>query len=370
MAYTDIDDPSEYFQTLLYTGNGASSRALVNDGNSDLQPDFVWIKDRSAAYHHILGDSTRGSAKKLASDGSYDENDSTELNTSYGYADTFNTDGFTTGGGSTQVNKSSNNYVAWQWKANGGTTASNTDGSITSTVQANTDAGVSILTYSANATGSATVGHGLGTTPAVVILKKRSGTGDGNWMVGHKAYVGNAAENIALDGTGALATADDAAGSTWNRTAFTSTVFTLGDGQAGDWTGRTNRSGYSMLAYCFAEKKGYSKFGSYIGNGNANGTFVHLGFKPAWVLVKATGVAQSWQLSDSTRSPFNVINDRLSPNSAAGTAESISWIDFTSNGFKLRHGDVAWNGSGGTYIYMAFAEHPFVSSKGVPTTAR
>ena len=134
---------------------------------------------------------------------------------------------------------SSRTLVDWFWKANGGTTSSNTDGSITSTVQANTTAGFSILTYSANATAGATVGHGLGTTPSVVILKKRSGTGDGNWMVGHKAYVGNAAENVALDGTGYPVAADDAAGSTWNRTAFTSTVFTLGDGQAGDWTGKT-----------------------------------------------------------------------------------------------------------------------------------
>ena len=165
MSYTNgLDDPSAFFQTALWTGNGASSRALVNDGNSNLQTDFVWIKDRSAGYHHILGDSTRGSAKKLTSDGSYAENQSGELNTSYGYVDTFDTNGFTLGGGSLQVNKSSNSYVAWQWKANGGTTASNTDGSITSTVQANTTAGFSIVTYTG--TGSAaTVGHGLGGTP-------------------------------------------------------------------------------------------------------------------------------------------------------------------------------------------------------------
>ena len=363
MAYTDIDDPSAYFQTLLYTGNGADDRALVNDGNSDLQPDWIWFKERNSTSVHQVLDSSRGVNKALSpNDNGADE--------TYAYLSSFDSNGFTFDQSDGSTNENTNTFVAWQWKANGGTTASNTDGSITSTVQANTDAGVSILTYSANATGGATVGHGLGTTPAVVILKKRSGTGDGNWMVGHKAYVGNAAENIPLDGTGALSTADDAAGSTWNRTAFTSTVFTLGDGQAGDWTGRTNRSGYTMLAYCFAEKQGYSKFGSYIGNGSTDGTFVYTGFKPAWVLVKTVDVAQSWQLSDSTRSPFNVINDRLSPNSQAGTAESISWIDFTSNGFKLRHGDVAWNGSGGTYIYMAFAEHPFVSSTGVPTTAR
>jgi hypothetical protein len=308
----------------------------------------------------MLYDSTRGVTKDLRSDTTAADNTNTEG------LQAFNSDGFQIGT-LQNVNFNTKTMVAWQWKANGGTTASNTDGSITSTVQANTDAGFSIVTYSANATAGATVGHGLGTTPAVVILKKRSGTGDGEWMVGHKAYVGNTVENITLDGTGALSTADDAVGSTWNRTAFTSTVFTLGDGQAGDWTGRTNRSGYSMLAYCFAEKQGYSKLGSYIGNGNANGTFVYTGFKPAWVMCKSTASTSDWYIYDNKREGYNVDNDHLLANSTAVEATADE-IDMLSNGFKLR---IATDPNvAEAYIYMAFAEHPFVSSEGVPTTAR
>jgi hypothetical protein len=173
-----------------------------------------------------------------------------------------------------------------------GRTSSNTDGSITSTVQANTTAGFSIVTYTGNATAGATVGHGLGTTPALIILKSRSSAD--NWMVGHKDYVGNPAENLQLDSTSALSTADDQQGSTWYRTPFTSTVFTLGDGQLGDWTGRTNGSGKSIIGYCFAPIEGYSKFGKYTGNGSTNGTFIYTGFRPAFVIIKRTNTTGQW----------------------------------------------------------------------------
>ena len=361
MAYTTIDDPSAYFHTQLYTGDGSSSNAITNDANAgDFKPDWIWIKNRTTAVNHVLHDSSRGASKRLYSNAT--DAESTTSNFS-----SFDTDGFTFGGSGQSYNDSSKNYVAWQWKANGGTTSSNTDGSITSTVQANTTAGFSILTYSANATAGATVGHGLGTTPSVVILKKRSGTGDGNWMVGHKAYVGNAAENVALDGTGVPVAADDTAGSTWNRTAFTSTVFTLGDGQAGDWTGRTNRSGYTMVAYCFAEIKGYSKFGSYTGNGSTDGVFIYTGFKPAWVMFKRTSQTESWVIADNKRDTDNPVGNFLLADSNAAEGSGVVY-DFLSNGIKIR--DASQNESSATYIYLAFAEHPFVSSKGVPVTAR
>jgi len=369
MAYTTIDDPSAYFNTLLYTGDGSDGRAITNSANAgNFQPDWLWYKERSSTSEHRAFDSSRGASKRLEPNNTNAEATDTTNHQS------FDSNGFTIGNsGSTNAN--GDTYVAWQWKANGGTTSSNTDGSITSTVQANTTAGFSILTYSANATAGATVGHGLGTTPSVVILKKRSGTGDGNWMVGHKAYVGNAAENVALDGTGVPVAADDTAGSTWNRTAFTSTVFTLGDGQAGDWTGRTNRSGYTMVAYCFAEIKGYSKFGSYTGNGNADGTFVYTGFKPAWVMIHRTDSSgENWQMFDNKRDGFNngsSSNKMLKANvSETEDSNSTGFLDLLSNGFKIRESAARHNASGGTYIYMAFAEHPFVSSKGVPVTAR
>ena len=365
MAYTTIDDPSEYFQTALYTGNGASSRALTNDGNSNLQPDWVWIKDRSAAFHHILGDSSRGSAKKLASDGNYAENDSSELNTSYGYVDTFNTDGFTTGGGSTQVNKSSNNYVAWQWKANGGSTTTNdasstSVGTIDSVYQANTTAGFSIVTYTGT-TSAGTIAHGLGAVPKMIIIKNRD-DGAENWAVYHAGIASDAeTDYLYLDTTNAAA--DDA--NLFNDTAPTSTVFSIGT------SGVVNQA-EAHIAYCFAEKQGYSKFGSYIGNGNANGAFVYTGFKPALIIIKRTDSADHWQIQDIKRHGSNGENSRLQPNDSSAEATNSTWtsMDFLSNGFKQRYTDSIMNVSSGTYIYIAFAEHPFVSSKGVPTTAR
>ena len=360
MAYTTIDDPSEYFQTALYTGNGASSRALTNDGNSNLQPDWVWIKDRSAAFHHILGDSSRGSAKKLASDGNYAENDSSELNTSYGYVDTFNTDGFTTGGGSTQVNKSSNNYVAWQWKANGGSTTTNDAsstgiGTIDSVIQANTTAGFSIVTYTG--TGSnGTVAHSLGVVPKFVIYKRRSAVE--NWGAYHTATGNTGCCFLNLD------IAKSSAAAYFNNTSPTSTTLGVGSSPA------FNGNGSTYVAYCFAEKQGYSKFGSYIGNGNANGSFVYTGFKPAWVMTKRTDAANQWPISDNARNPFNVVDISSYANLASDANTVSNHYDSVSNGFKLRGTSTGWNASGGTYIYMAFAEHPFVSSKGVPTTAR
>ena len=359
MAYTTIDDGSLYFQTVIWTGNDSNPRTILHDGNSDMQPDWLWHKVRNEASSYMMYDSSRGVGKRLHTN----QNVAEATETAAGSITAFTSDGFTVDAGTSTdfyVNDSAQTYVSWGWKANGGTTTTNDAsatgiGTIDSVIQANTTAGFSIVTYTG--TGSnGTVAHGLGVVPKFVIYKRRSAVE--NWGAYHTS-TGN---------TGCcflnLTIAKSTAAAYFNNTSPTSTTLGVGDSPA------FNGDGSTYVAYCFAEKQGYSKFSSYIGNGNADGAFVYTGFKPAWVLVKATGVAQSWQLSDSTRSPFNVINDRLSPNDAAATAESISWIDFTSNGFKLRHGDVAWNGSGGTYIYMAFAEHPFVSSKGVPTTAR
>ena len=355
MAYTNIDDPSAHFHTLLWTGNGADNRALTNDANAgNFKPDWVWVKGRSAAEWHNVYDSSRGANKSLYPNDTYQEESLSET------FESFDTNGFTvsynSAYGSVFTNKNSTTYVAWQWKANGGTTASNTDGSITSTVQANQDAGFSIVTY--GGTGSAaTLGHGLADTPDVIIFKNRSGANI--WAVYHQALGNNL--KLVLSATDA----QDADGAFMNGTLPTSSVFSVGA------SANTNTGSSNYVAYCFAEKQGYSKFGKYTGNGNANGAFVYTGFKPAFILVKETNSATSWGIWDNKRSPSNVADKLMLPNS--GDAEytgSPYSLDILSNGFKMRTTDGAWNGNGDSYIYMAFAENPFTTSTGIPTTAR
>ena len=353
MAYTTIDDPSAFFQTAIYTGGGGNS-SITNDGNSDLKPDLVWFATRSATNNKPLLDSTRGGNKFIYSDLSQgaDTGDS-----GVGIA-TFNTDGFTFGStAQTYFNDTNKTYVAWQWKANGGTTASNTDGNITSTVQANQDAGFSIVTWTGNESASATVGHGLGVTPKVVMIKSRSGGYSWNVYLGALPQVSGNNMFMFLDTTSA---AFQVAG-----TAFNSSTFQP--------TGNVKRNSGSMLAYCFAEKQGYSKFGKYVGNGSTDGTFVYLGFQPAFVMLKSSSIAVPWLMFDNKRDIANGDMDYLlaSSNAAesnAGLGNSAP-IDFLSNGFKLRNADAYANGAN-TYIYMAFAENPFTTSTGIPTTAR
>ena len=349
MAYTTTDDPSAYFQTALYTGNG-STQSITNDGNSDLQPDWVWIKERNNAVDHQLQDSTRGVTKTLQSNSNNGESTLTDIITS------FNSDGFSLGNNVTW-NGSSDTYVAWQWKANGGTTSSNSDGSITSTVQANTTAGFSIVTWSGNTTAGATVGHGLGVAPHYVQVKRRDRDGDawrGFWQpLGDEKYLELNANDAEQDSTTGA----------WNDTSPTSSVFSLGSA--------AGINGGNMVAYCFAPIQGYSKIGSYTGNGNADGPFIYTGFKPAWVLIKKTSGAANWFMYDTKRNPFNLVVNRLIANgSEAENTGSGDDIDILSNGWKARASAAALNESGGNFIYMAFAEHPFVSSEGVPTTAR
>ena len=356
MAYTDIDDPSAYFQATTYTGGGANTE-VTNGGNSDLKPDFLWIKNRTAGYAHFVVDSSRNiSYAQNSSNAPYLETDSTAVeNNNQNWMQSVNTDGFTTGIAEHTNCNSGSAYVAWQWKANGGTTATNTDGAINSTVQVNADAGFSILTYTMGS-GNETVGHGLGVKPDIVITKARQrGDANGFWSV-YTTLIDGSLDYLRLNDTNAKADSSLA--------APTTTVFT----GAGSGTVAYR----SFVAYCFASKQGYSKFGKYVGNGNANGAFVYTGFKPAFVMCKnATTAGDNWEIRDNKRNDFNPQGKALYSNldGAEYNATAIA-TDSLSNGFKVRATDGGLNASTKNYIFMAFAEHPFTTSTGVPTTAR
>jgi hypothetical protein len=352
MAYTTIDDPSSHFQTTLYTGSGTPTN-ITNGGNSDLQPDMVWIKLRNSnngAPH--ISDSTRGvstnTGKYLRTDDSGAESDDANG------IRAFNTDGFKTGDG--WFNGASGSpYVAWQWKAGGGTTASNTDGTITSTVQANQDAGFSIVTYTG--TGSAgTIGHGLGVAPKVVIVKARSGVAT-SWAVFHKDGSTSDDDTLVLQTTAAKATY----AGFWNNQYPSSSVFGISNDI---WL---NGNTENFVAYCFAEKQGYNKFGTYRGAGSSS-PFVYTGFKPAFLLIRRIDAANSWGIVDNKRG-YNGGTETLFADLL--NAESSTYtLDLLSNGFRPASNHSIFNQSSGSYIYMAFAESPFVTSTGIPTTAR
>jgi len=344
MAYTDIDKPTDYFNTVLYSGN-ATARSITGVG---FQPDWVWIKGRTTAYNNTLFDAIRGATKRLYSNGTDAESTQSVTLTS------FDSDGFSLGNNAS-VNSATSTFVAWNWLASN-TTASNTDGSITSTVSANTTSGFSIVSFTG--TGSnATVGHGLGAIPKIVIIKNRDRAS--GWHVGGDA-IGSVNQYLNLNDTNAI----DSASTGFQ--SFSSTTFGIGSDT--DW----NASGESIIAYCFSEKKGFSKFGSYTGNGNADGTFIYTGFKPAFLIVKRTDSTGSWIMKDNKRPGYNVngsyfvANDSLAESTGSGNVAS----DELSNGFKIRGTSSSLNTSGGTYIYMAFASNPFVTSGGIPTTAR
>ncbi len=352
-----IDDGSAYFQSTPYTGNGSDGYAITNSGYSDLQPDFVWIKKRNSTSQHVLTDSTRGVTKQLFSSTNQVEQTSTEFLAS------FDSDGFTTNNNSTGTDTGDTNiangdtYVGWQWKASGGTTSSNTSGSITSTVQANTTAGFSIVTYTGTGT-AGTIGHGLGKKPQCILLKNRSF--NDSWITFHEPE--GATKFMSLDTTGASSDF----GAMWNDTEPTTSVFSIGSDSGGRWV---NSSGDTYVAYCFAPISGYSAMGKYTGNGNADGTFVYTGFRPSWVMVKNTNAVSNWEIHDAVRGAINTIDNPLFADSNA-TEYSSRNVDFLSNGFKQRNTNTNTNGSGNTIIYMAFAESPFVSSSGVPVVAR
>ena len=360
MAYTNIDDPSAHFHTQIWTGNSGYTVNVVNDANSgDFQPDLIWAKDRVNAYNHNLVDSSRGVTKTLWSDTTAAEMTASQSNYDLG---SFNTNGFTTQApeytNSLGGNNQTNGKVAWQWKANGGTTSSNTDGDITSTVQVNSDAGFSIVTYTGNTSNNQTVGHGLGAVPGVILIRNRSRAETWRW---NQSAVNNGTGMIQLNNTVAYNTT----GTTLMNVAATSSVFSVST----DWSVNGN---YPFVAWCWAEKQGYSKFGTYKGNGSADGAFVYTGFKPAFVLTKqiTDAAGDDWILYDNKREPENVAIKKLFPNQSAAESSSYDTIDMLSNGFKMRSNLGGTNSSGKTYIYMAFAENPFVTSTGVPTTAR
>ena len=358
MAYTTIDNPELYFQTKLYTGDGSATQAQTFDGSEDMAPDLVWIKSRSNAEAHSLTDSVRGVTKWLESNSTAAEQ--TNANT----MKAFGTNGFSVGlAGS--VGDTSQTYVAWCWKANG-SGSSNEAGSINTTAtSANTTSGFSISTFTGNAGAGATIGHGLGAVPHFFMNKNLADAG--NWGVyHHKNTSAPETDHLHLDTT--AATADDA--DFWNDTAPTSTLITL------DTHGSINGSSEAMVNYAWTEVQGFSKFGSYIGNGNADGTFVYTGFKVRWVLIKNAGGVETWNIWDSKRTSSgggNLVDKDLSTTHTraeqTGSA-GVKVVDFLSNGFKIRGSNTEINQSGNTHIYMAFAEAPLVNSNGVPCNAR
>jgi len=356
MSYTNgLDNPELYFQNKLYTGNG-STQSITLDGSENMQPDWVWIKCRSAVEGHVLFDVARGVQKAINS------NTQSEEATSSNYLTAFGTDGFSVGS-SGLVNANSETYASWCWKM--GTAFSNDAsatgvGTIDSTGSVSTTAGQSIISYSG--TGSAgTIAHGLGAVPKMMMIKETSGNASGgnqSWSVYHQA-LGNT-HFIPLNSTEAKIDDVD-----FNDTTPTSSVFSVG---VQNRTNSGNGNGV-YIGYIFSEVKGYSKFGSYTGNGNADGTFVYTGFKPAWVMTKYySGSGHGWHMQDNKRDGFNYNNHRLFANTS-GAEETSVRMDLLSNGFKYRDND--GNGNGFNYIYMAFAESPFVNSAGaVPNNAR
>ena len=340
MAYTTINKSTDYFNTKLYTGTGAEQ--TISGINH--QPDMVWIKRRNGARNHQLQDVVRGITKQLVPN----ETDAEATNTEK--VKSIQSDGFTLGTNQ-DVNASSDTFASWNWKANGAG-SSNSDGSITSTVSANTTAGFSIVSYTGTGA-NATVGHGLGVAPSMYIVKNRDD--NDSWGVYHKSL--GATKYLRLQGNDAGATSSV----WWNDTEPTSSVFSVGTAVA------TNASAENLIAYCFAEKTGYSKFGSYTGNGNADGTFIYTGFKPTWVLTKRI-TNLSWRLYDAVRDIDNVVQKELYPNNSDAEV-TTDRMDFLSNGFKIRSNSTNINENGTTFIYMAFGQS-LVGSNNVPCTAR
>ena len=331
MPYTTINKGSSYFNTKLYTGTGATN-SVTGVG---FQPDLTWIKNRNGTDWNRLIDAVRGATKEIYSNA--DAVESTQAQS----LQSFNTDGFTLGT-LAEVNRNGYPFVSWNWLANNTSGSTNTAGTITSTVAANTTAGFSIVSWTGT-TGVATVGHGLGTTPAMIIVKNRSVVA--SWVVYHQSL--GATKYLFLN----LSLGPQTDSLAWNNTQPDSTKFTINS--------YTNGSGNSLIAYCFSEIKGYSKFGSYTGNGNADGTFVYTGFKPAFVMFKYSGPSEGWAIFDDVRNTYNPESLYLYANLANVEGTETGGVDFLSNGFKIRNSFGYTNNSGGTYVYMAFAENPF-----------
>ena len=354
MAYTTINKHTSYFNTKLYTGDGSTDNAQTGVG---FRPDWIWFKRRSGSGNHFAADVVRGtyaSGYKLLVPNDQD------AEADYTYIKSLDSDGFTLGSNNNNVNGNSETYVAWNWLAGGSQGSSNTDGTINTTyTSVNTTAGFSICSWTG--TGSAgTIGHGLNAVPKMIIAKRRSATR--NWPVYHHT-LGND-KKMYLNDTQASSSSTN-----WNSTTPTSSVFSIGS--ADD----INGNGSTYVAYCFAEKPGYSKFGSYEGNGSTDGTFVYTGFKPKFIIIKDSDNVRNWYNTDAVRDSFNYVRNTLTPNDSAAEFDNSNYnrVDFLSNGFKLRGGSSGvgndTNGSGNTYIYMAFGQ-TLVGSNNTPCTAR
>ena len=344
MAFTTINKSSNYFNTKIYTGNGGT-QSITDLG---FQPDLTWIKQRGGTTNNVLYDAVRGAYWTMQSN-------TTNSQTADDGLTAWNSGGWNMANVST-TNGNGLSYVGWNWLGANGT-AANTAGSINSTVSVNTTSGFSIVSWTG--TGSAsTIGHGLNAVPKMYIVKNKS-TGSTQWRVYHASL--GATKFMCLDATQAVGTAS----SIFNNTEPTSSVFSVGTDDA------ANKSGDSLIAYCFAEKTGYSKFGSYKGSGNADGPFVYTGFKPAFIMTKQTNGADWWVINDTKRDTFNASTLGIRPNDSAAESSDSAWTkDILSNGFKQRTTNGGSNGSGNTYIYMAFAEAPLVGTNNIPATAR
>ena len=353
MAYTDIDDPTIYFANTIWTGNATNDRDIVIAGTG-MQPDLFWVKARSNTQSHFIFDTVRATNISI-----HPDTNAAESSQAYMLRDPFfNSDGVNVGTDAA-INANSQTYIAWSW--NTGTSFSNdasstSVGTIDSTGSVSTDAGFSIITYAG--TGSAgTIAHGLGAALKMIIFKNRSTEED--WGVWHQGFPNN--------GYIALNTANDQRTNNtfMNNTIPTSSVFSVGNNT------RTGSNSHNFVAYCFAEKQGYSKFGSYTGNGNADGPFIYTGFQPAFVMTKRTDGSGDWAMMDTARNPFNVMNiyQKAHAAEADSTDESFN-IDSVSNGFKIRYNNGNYNADGGAYLYMAFAADPFVNSNGISNNAR
>ena len=367
MAYTTIDDPSAHFQVATWTGN-ATNRTIDLDSNSTMQPDFSWVKSRSNTYEHYWQNSSTGTDKYLRSNSSAAQQNGTIV--------TYNSTGFGIGSGA-ENNENSTTNVGWFWKVNGGTTTSKSSGTVAGNVttpcvqQVNTDAGISIITYTASTSyaGAEThLEHGLGAGPRLLLVKRLNGTAD--WAVYHAANRGSPnagyAYNI-LNTTAGVAQANPTNQYWLNTPAESnSTLLAFKD------NGSVGSNGDDYICFAFAEKQGYSKFGGYFGNGNTNGQFVYTGFKPALVIFKVlSDPNHGWSMMDNTRSTFNLMDDNLFANATTAETTDQNKVDFLSNGFKLRGSTYPANQGGtNTFVYIAFAENPFVTSGGVPATAR
>ena len=344
MAYTTINKSTDYFNTKLYTGN-ASTNAITGVG---FEPSFTWIKGRGTTNAHMLFDAVRGVGEALNTN-----NNNAEATVATAFT-AFGSDGFTVGNYS-ETNTNSENYASWNWKANG-LGSSNTDGTInTIYTSASTTSGFSISTYTG--TGSnATIGHGLGVAPKVVIYKRTDSTN--NWFM-YNENIGNT-KYLNLDTTGAEATYN-----VFQNTNPSSTLlYVSGDSGA-------NASSGTYVAYAFAEIPGFSKFGSYKGLGGSGEPFIYTGFKPAFIITRNVTSAVNWGMFDNKRNPFNVVQNVLLPdNSASETTGTAKYFDFLSNGFKVKNDSLQYNGTNENHIYLAFAAAPLVGTNNVPANAR